>query len=248
MKNILYIIVLLIIFSCDTENVSDCLKTSGTTVTKNYSLEEFSKVIFHEGIELEIKQGPINGLRITYGKNIIDEIQSEILDDQLIITNNTSCKLIRDFEPAKITLTASDISEIRNASQFKVFSTEVLRFHSISLISENYLVDYVNVGDFDLIVENQNISIISNNVSNFVIKGSTNKLFVGFYSGQGKFEGELLTAKNIAVFHRGINKMVVNPTQEITGEIRGAGDVISINRPPIVNVEEFYTGILIFRN
>lgn len=248
MKNILYIIVLLILFSCDTENVSDCFKTSGTTVTKNYSLEEFSKVIFHEGIELEIKQGPINSLRITYGKNIIDEIHNEIVDDQLIITNNTSCKLIRDFEPAKVTLTASDISEIRNASQFKVFSTEVIRFHSITLISENYLVDYVNVGDFDLMVENQNINIISNNVSNFVIKGFTNKLFVGFYSGQGKFEGGFLTANYISVFHRGINEIVVNPTQEITGEIRGAGNVISINRPPFVNVQEFYTGKLIFRN
>ena len=248
MKNILYIIILLIIFSCDTENVSDCLKTSGTTVTKNYSLEEFSKVIFHEGIELEIKQGPINGLRISYGENLIDEIHNEIIGDQLIITNNTSCKLIRDFEPAKVTLTASDISEIRNASQFKVFSTEFLRFHTITLISENYLVDYVNVGDFDLMVKNQNINIISNNVSNFVIKGNTTNLFVGFYSGQGRFDGELLTANNIAVFHRGINKMVVNPTLEITGEIRGAGNVLSINRPPIVNVEEFYTGKLIFRN
>ena len=205
-------------------------------------------MIFHEGIELEIKQGPINGLRITYGKNIIDEIHNEIVDDQLIITNNTSCKLIRDFEPAKVTLTASDISEIRNASQFKVFSTEVLRFHSISLFSENYLVDYVNVGDFDLMLENENINIISNNVSNFVIKGSTTKLFVGFYSGQGKFEGEFLTANEIALFHRGINEIVVNPTQEITGEIRGAGNVISIYRPPIVNVQEFYTGKLIFRN
>lgn len=42
--------------------------------------------------------------------------------------------------------------------------------------------------------------------------------------------------------------MIVNPIQQITGEIRSSGNVIAINRPPIVNVKEFYTGKLIFRN
>jgi hypothetical protein len=247
MKKVYSILVVLILLSCDSENGSDCLKTSGAEVTKNYTLSDFSKVIVHEGIELEIKQGAENSIQIKYGKNLINDIYTEIDKGQLIIENHTSCNLIRDFEPAKVTLTAIDITEIRNASQFPVFSTETILFNSLTLISEDFFIDVVNVGDFNLKIENQSLEIISNNVSNFTISGSTENLFVGFYSGQGKFNGELLTAQNVGIFHRGINTMIVNPIEKITGEIRGAGNVIAVSRPPFVDVKEYYTGTLIFR-
>ena len=247
MKKVYSILVVLILLSCDSENGSDCLKTSGADVTKNYTLSDFSKVIVHEGIELEIKQGVENGIQIRYGKNLINDIYTVVDAGQLVIGNNTTCNLIRDYEPAKVTLTAVDITEIRNASQFPVFSTETIRFNALTLISEDFFIDVVNVGDFNLKIENQNLEIISNNVSNFTISGSTENLFVGFYSGQGKFNGELLVAQNVGIFHRGINTMTVNPIEKITGEIRGAGNVIALSKPPIVDVKEYYTGKLIFR-
>jgi hypothetical protein len=40
--------------------------------------------------------------------------------------------------------------------------------------------------------------------------------------------------------------MFVNPQRSIRGEIRSGGDVIAVFRPPVVEVEEFYTGRLIF--
>jgi len=247
-KNIIYIFALFILSGCDSESGSDCFKTSGTIITKEVSLEEFSKVIFHEGIELEIKQGAKNSMQISYGENIIDNITTNIIGDKLSITNTASCNLARDFEPATVILTAIEINEIRNASQFVVFSNEVLRFDSLTLISENHLIDYVNVGNFDLHIENQNLNIITNNVSNFYIKGKTDNLDIVFAAGTGKFEGEQLIAQNIHLFHRGINNIVINPIQQLTGEIRGTGDAIAVNRPPTVDVTEFYTGQLIFKN
>ena len=41
--------------------------------------------------------------------------------------------------------------------------------------------------------------------------------------------------------------MIVHPLNSITGEIRGLGDIIAVNEPPIVDVEEFFTGTLIFQ-
>ena len=42
--------------------------------------------------------------------------------------------------------------------------------------------------------------------------------------------------------------MIVNPQASIKGSIFGTGDVISVNRPPVVEVEELYTGRLIFED
>ena len=175
-------------------------------------------------------------------------ITTSIINDQLIINNSSGCNLARDYKPAKIILTAVNLSEIRNASQFKVFSNEIINFNTLTLISEDFLVNVVNVGDFDLSIENESLNIISNNVSNFNIVGTTNKLFINFASGHGKFEGNNLIAQNIHVFHRGGNEMIIHPIEQITGEIRSSGNVVALNRPPLVDVEEFYSGKLIFKN
>jgi len=40
--------------------------------------------------------------------------------------------------------------------------------------------------------------------------------------------------------------MVVNPILSLAGELRGTGNLISVNEPSVVDVERFYTGNLIF--
>ena len=41
--------------------------------------------------------------------------------------------------------------------------------------------------------------------------------------------------------------MVVNPQMSIRGRIVGVGDVIAVNRPEIIEVEELYSGRLLFQ-
>jgi len=50
------------------------------------------------------------------------------------------------------------------------------------------------------------------------------------------------------VYHRGSNDMIVNPQISLTGELRGTGNLISLNTPPIVEIDQLYTGQLIFIN
>ncbi len=69
--------------------------------------------------------------------------------------------------------------------------------------------------------------MISNNLSFYYIDGVVETLYVGFYSGSGRFEAENLIAQNVIIFHRGTNDVIVNPQQSLTGELRGTGDLIS---------------------
>ena len=61
-----------------------------------------------------------------------------------------------------------------------------------------------------------------------------------------RFEGEQLIAQHINVYHRGSNKMIVNAQQSLTGTLYSTGDLIAKNHPNEVEVEELYTGSLIF--
>ena len=102
------------------------------------------------------------------------------------------------------------------------------------------------IGDFRLQINSQKLRITSNNISSFYISGQTDDLLVNFFSGSGRFQGEDLIAQQVEVFHRGSNDMIVNPQLSLIGELRGTGDLISLNTPPTVEVEQFYTGRLIF--
>ncbi|NNC69679.1 MAG: DUF2807 domain-containing protein [Flavobacteriaceae bacterium] len=248
MKKALFIFMVILVCSCAIEDPFSCFESAGAEISKTMILEDFSRVIVHEGVELEIQQGPENTVTITHGKNFIDNISAEISDSRLRINNSNECKFFNGFKPAKVVLTATDITEIRNASQYTIRSKDTLRFENLTIISEDFIEKEVNVGDYDLVINNQNLSIITNDVSNFTISGKTQNFHINFASGQGKLEADQLIAQDIFLFHRGTNDLYVNPLQEIKGEIRGTGNVIAVNRPPVIDVQEFYTGKLIFRN
>ncbi len=61
-----------------------------------------------------------------------------------------------------------------------------------------------------------------------------------------RIEAGELEVGDLSFSHRSTNQMIVNPRQKLSGTIRSLGDVISKNRPPIVEVEELFRGRLIF--
>jgi len=117
----------------------------------------------------------------------------------------------------------------------------------LTLISEDFTSsDNFAIGDFQLQLDVIDLQIISNNLSFFYLSGDVENINISFVAGNGRFEGENLIAQNVSVFHRGTNDMIVNPQQSITGSILSTGNVISVNQPPIVDVEEVFNGRLIF--
>ncbi|MBT8295128.1 MAG: DUF2807 domain-containing protein, partial [Gramella sp.] len=67
-----------------------------------------------------------------------------------------------------------------------------------------------------------------------------------FAAGDSRLEARDLIVQNYDLFHRGTNKLIVNPQQTLKGDIFSYGDIISVNRPPVVDVEEHFRGRLIF--
>lgn len=248
MKHFIYICIALVLFACNGENVPDCFQNSGSIVQQEFNVELFDKITVFERIELIIKDDPIQKVVVETGEYLLNDIKVEVKDGRLILKNNNACNLTRDYGITKVYVNTPNINEIQNSSGLSVKSDGVLNFANLRLVSEDFNSQGVTHtdGDFDLQVNSNRIDIVFNNLSNIFISGSVNNLFIGFYSGDSRFEGANLIAQNIDIFQRSSNDMIINPQQSLTGEIRGTGDVISLNRPPIVNVEEFYTGRLIF--
>ena len=180
---------------------------------------------------------------------MIDDIDVRVVDNQLQLTDKNTCNYVRDYGITKIYVTAPNVVEIRSSTQYEIGSIGTLNFNSLSLISEDFNEpDTFTVGDFRLDVNANTIRITTNNISSQYISGYTENLNIGYYSGAGRFEGSNLIAEHINVFHRGSNDMIVNPQQSLTGELRGSGDLISVNTPINVDIEQFYSGKLIYQD
>ena len=246
MKNVLYILVLFSIFSCDHKDAWDCIQTSGTPATLELTVDPFEKILVNRDIELVVKHGQDYKVEIQTGANLIDSIEVIVLGNELQLTNPNSCNFVRDYGQTKITVTTPVLKTIRSSTQYLTSSDGVLRFENLSLISEDFNSDYISSGDFKMTVDVQSLSVIANNLSRFTISGSTETLFVGFYTGLCAFNGMDLIAQDVSIVQRSSHDIIVNPQQSLKGEIRSVGDVISIQKPPVVEVEEYYSGRLLF--
>lgn len=239
----------LVCFACDNDSANDCFQTEGTIVQQMVEVSAFETILVNRDVELILKQGTDAEIIIESGENLINDVDVKVVGNQLQLTDNNSCNYVRDYVSTKIYVTAPNITQIRNSSQYEVSSDGVLNYSQLTLISEDAnMPGNFTVGDFRLELNSDEVSITSNNISSFYLSGQTTDLDIGFFSGAGRFEGENLIAQNISVFHRGSNDMIVNPQLQLTGELRGTGDLISVNEPPTVNVQQFYTGELIFQN
>ena len=192
-------------------------------------------------------QGPEQRVMVETGENIFNDIEILVNEDELIVSNNINCNFIRDYGLTKVYVTSPNINEITNSSEFTIIGLGLLNYPNLNLISDNYInQEYYNNGDFDLELDVENLSVIANGFSNFFLKGVVLNANISLYAGDSRVEAADLIIQHLNVFHRSTNKMIVNPQQSITGEIRSLGDVISKNIPPVVEVTEYYTGTLIF--
>lgn len=247
MKKLIYIVSFLLIVACDSENAGDCFQKTGAIIQKELTVDVFDKILVNRDIELIIKEGVTQKVIMETGKNLINDVEAIVLDGKLTLTDNNSCNYVRDYGITKVYITSPNITEIRSSTQYDISSDGVLTYPSLTIYSEDFnAAESFTSGNFNLEINNNSFSLVFNNLSNCFVSGQTNNLNVTFASGTSRFEGRDLMAQNVQLWNRSSNDMIVNPQQSIKGKILGTGDVISINIPPIIEVEEVYKGRLIF--
>lgn len=247
---ILFIIVVfscITVVSCDSENALDCFQSAGSRVTLSLTMSEFNSVLVNRDIVLEIVQSSQYGVTIETGENLLNEVSAKVIDGRLILSDDNTCNYVRDYGITKIRVETPNLIEIRSSTQYDISSIGTLNFEDLTLVSEDAdQTSTFTVGDFRLTLNSENVEIVSNNLAFFYLNGFVENLDIDFFNGDGRLEGEDLIAQNVIVFHRSSNDIIVNPQQSLKGELRHTGNLISKNVPPVVEVEELYTGQLIF--
>lgn len=236
------------LFACNGENVPDCFQNSGDIVEREFQLEPFTKITTYPRIELILTDAPEQSVIVQTGEYLINDIDVRVVNDRLELVNNNSCNLTRDYGITKVFVSAPQLIEIRNGSGLPIRSDNILSYDRLDLVSENFTndEDFNSDGDFILELDCDVVNININNLSNCFISGFANTAQIGFYSGDGRFEGRQFVVQEMNVYQRSTNDMIVNVQQSLTGQIRSTGDVILVNTPPVVEVVQYYSGQLLY--
>lgn len=243
MKKILFLFLLIVTTSCGISE--DCFKGNGSPTTLTFPLEDFTKVKVYSGVGLVVKEGPEYEVRIETRDNIKDNIEVNLEGDMLVVKDNSTCNVARDYGVTTVYITAPNLEEIHSKTEQDIKSDGVLHYPELRV----YSIDDdegAGTGDFYLDVNNEYLYIESNSVSNFYCNGEANRMVVFFSWGDGIFYGSDLQVQNIDVFHRGSNDMIIYPITNLTGAIYATGNVVLKNTPIEIQVEELYTGTIIY--
>lgn len=248
MKKYIYILITIILVSCNAKVMPDCLKNAGPIIQMEIPVSPFNGIIVFERVQLILKQAPEYNVVVETGEYLRDDIEVIVQDGVLLLKDHNGCNIARDYGITKIYVSAPNITNLRSSSGLPILSDGVLNYPELALISEDFEAEgeYHTVGDFKLEVNCTNLNVVTNNLSHMFLSGAVENLDIGFYSGDSRFEGRNLIAQNITIFQRSSNDMILNPQASLKGEIRSTGSVIVVKKPPIVEVEAFYKGRLIF--
>lgn len=258
-KSVLHIALLCCLFLATACGISeDCFKGNGNRITQSFPIENFTKIKVYDGVGLVIKEGPNYEVNIATSDNIIDDIEVRLNGDMLVVKDNSTCNISRDYGQTTVYVTVPDgtIStfpliqelELHSKTEQKIQSEGTLHSPIVRLFSLGDDGDKAGTGDFYIDVDNNQFVVESNTVSNFYINGFSNEMLLNFYFGDGRFYGKDLHSQFIKVYHRGSNDMIVYPIQHIEGKIVATGNIILENVLPEdeIDIEELFTGRVIY--
>lgn len=223
----------------------DCFKGNGNSVTQLFPLEGFTKVKVYDGVGLVIKEGPNYEVKIVTNDKIIDNIDVAMQGDMLVVKDNSTCNIARDYGQTVVYVTAPNLEEIHSKTEQDIKSDGVLHYGLLRLFAIDDDGDGAATGNYYINLESSGQFVVeSNTVTNFYINGITREMLLNFYFGGGRFYGENFEVETIKFYHRGSNDMIVKPMQRIQGQIVATGNIILKNIPSQIEVEELYTGHL----
>jgi len=239
-----------LLLACSSENAPDCFQTSGDLISEEIPVSAFSSITVFENIELIVRTGMVQNVRLETGENLRSDISAEVVDDRLILRNENGCNLLRSYGKTKFYVTTPDLSEIRSSTGFPIRSEGIFTVDELRLISESFNNPETETtdGSFDLEVNASRVAITANGIAYFSLKGVSEEFAVTVVAGDSRIEADGLEADHVTLSHRGTNDILIRPLNSLSGVIRGTGDVISYNRPDSVDIAILYKGKLIFKD
>lgn len=230
-----------LLFGCE-ETSFDCLKKAGDTETVSIALPLFHSINAYDGVNIILKEGNEQEVKLTAGENLIDKIKLTVDSIGFLnVSNENTCNWVRDYKDLQLHITMDTLHRINQYGYGQIRSEGILHFTDFMVNAKD------GTGDVSLAVENKKLYIVSNSIANFYLSGTTEHLIVGFYYNDGICYAQELKANKVNVTHLGTNSIKIDPLDLLTGNIQSRGDILCYGSPESIKVKITGDGKLVMK-
>lgn len=98
----------LVLCACQQEQWDDCITSTGPASSEQREVAGFRTIELHDRIDLVLDPGTVGRVAVSGGRNLLDQVRTEVVAGTLRISNANTCNWVRSFKP-RITVRASSV-------------------------------------------------------------------------------------------------------------------------------------------
>lgn len=222
------LIIALCLTSCNKEEGWDCLKKSGPEITELRTLENFNEVYIEDKIDVILKPSSVYEVEVTFGKNILPKITSNVIDGKLYLKNEATCDMVRNLkERPVVTIGFPSISHIEYSGSGDISCVDSLRGPSFTFEQWN------GSGNVDLISTSDTLKILLHTGHGNVKVSGTSVLSEYYSNAVGGIDAREVSAEVCLVNNSGVNSIYLTVSDYLYSYIGGSGNVYYRGEPSI---------------
>lgn len=228
MNKVLSIIVLFLLFSCQSENLDDCFTPTGKTIQTEFILAPFENIETNDDIHVNIYQSANYKAILNAGKNISHQITVESKNNELLIENRNVCNWVRSSS-RNITL---DVY-CPNIKYIRYQGSGNLEFHS-TFKPDTFLLDsWEGSGNIMLHLESNELALKSHSgTANIECSGVSDYMII-FNAGNGSIDASKTPSRRGLIFGHNTGWIKAHVDDKAKVELSGSGDIFLTGTPEI---------------
>lgn len=90
---------LVLFTACQRDQWDDCITSTGPMSSVERSLAPFDRIVLEDRIDLVLEQRAAATVAVTGGGNLLDQVETEVVDGELRIRSRLRCNWVRSFKP-----------------------------------------------------------------------------------------------------------------------------------------------------
>jgi len=233
------LIVALVLSGCIKDPL--CVKGIGPVVEEVVSVEDFNAINLQGSMNVEISYGEQQAVVAEGNSNIIEELETEVINGTWYISLGTGC--FYDFD-LKVFITLPDIKKIELSGSGDILATDLVGHENMTIENRGSGKIFVNE-----VAETSSLDVkISGSGPVEIKKAWPDLLYMNIInSGSGQFRGYPAVVSECDIRVSGSGNCEISVDELLDVNISGSGNVYYKGRP-VINVNNSGSGRLISRN
>jgi len=232
-KSIVLVSLLLIILSmsCDYSMFTDTIYGDGNVVSEIRNISSFDGIKVSSGIDVFIKQGDAENLKLEADENLHEVIKTEVKNNTLYIYTEEN---IRKAKSKTVYVLYKELNRIKISSSGDIKGANTLKTDELD-------ISLSSAGDLDLDIQAREIYLSISSSGDAKISGKANFLKASL-SSAGDLDAYDLEVKKCKITVSSAGNAKINVTEDLDATASSAGDIYYTGDPEIKNLNSSSAG------